>query len=278
MENVTQKINLAGHIARSKSAMIYQCCKKLFATTCINYFCYLRRYKDGTFTFLPSLIDIGSYLFEDAVYPHSWIAGISFDALMSGYFYSDIAKQTSNQETVAISQTLFESFQISASIEVIEKHDDYCDFYSFASDNADIYFIPIQALYQFIFYFKQEQRSIILNAYDDRLTFYNQGIAIPSIPIIPIVDTAISNMDKEYDHLAATRYYLTGEYDDVFLTRREVDILKKMGQGGSVKCLASALNISPRTFEHHVTNIKNKLRVSRASEILHIARINRIII
>lgn len=70
-----KKITLSTHIATLKYSKIYHCCKKLFANNGINYFCYLRRYKDGSMTFLSSEIDVGNYLFEGGSYPYMWNVG-----------------------------------------------------------------------------------------------------------------------------------------------------------------------------------------------------------
>src|SRR5690349_639199 len=103
---MADKINLKGHVADTKSAFVAKACQPLFETTDIRYFCYLRRYKDGHFTFLPTQLDPGLYFFEDGVYPDTWFAGIPFNALQSGYTYWHIAKQVSGEATQNISHTL----------------------------------------------------------------------------------------------------------------------------------------------------------------------------
>jgi DNA-binding CsgD family transcriptional regulator len=271
---MARKISLIGHISQLKSSDISKICKRLFETTPINYFCYLRRYKNGNFTFLPSAIDLGSYFFEDGIYPYTWLAGVPFEELQSGYSFWDIAKQVSVEESKGISQDLAKLFNLSSGIEIIEKFEKYCDFYSFSSNHAGIYFISLQFLYQFIYYFKQECQHLLLTAYEDRLQLDHQEIILPPIPIMSMNSDEPISDDEEFP---IKRYYLNGEYTRVFLTRREVEILRKMSMGETVKVLADALFISPRTLEHHITNIKDKLNVSRTAEILHIARINKII-
>lgn len=267
------KIDLSGHIAKIKYATIFKSCKQLFANTDIDYFCYLRRYRDGHFTFLPSMIDFGSYLFEDAAYPDTWFAGIPFEGLKSGYSFWEIAKQVSSQETNAISIELAQSFKLSAGIEILDKYDDYCDFYSFSGNSPSIYFLPANYLYQFIFYFKQECHTLILDAYNSTLSLPAEELSLSPIPIIPQAMQSIAGQG-EFD---IKRYYLEGKYSGTFLTKREVDILRRLERGGTVKCLADELCISPRTLEHHITNVKDKLNISHITELLHVARLNKII-
>ncbi|MBS0357826.1 MAG: response regulator transcription factor [Proteobacteria bacterium] len=271
---MTQKINLSGTVAKMKSAAVAKICKPLFASTDITYFCYLRRYKNGHFTFLPSEISFGSYLFEDGYYTHSWFAGASFDELKSGCTFWDIIRQVSSDESNVISQKLSQSFKLSYGVEIIEKNREYCDFYSFSGNKASIYFTRMNILYQFIYYFREKCRTLLLDAYAEKLQLYNQSVTLAFIPIINVGLDDAKNNEPLFD---VNRYYLSGKYEGIFLTNREVEILEKLEEGKSIKCLAESLYISFRTFEHHVTNIKDKLQVSRTTEILQIAKRNRLI-
>jgi DNA-binding CsgD family transcriptional regulator len=268
---MSDKINLAGHIAKSKAFLVKKACKKLFETTNVDYFCYLRRYKDGSFTFLPTNSDPGSYFFEDGLYPYSWFAGVPFESLKSGYVFWDIAKQVSGEQSKGLEQVLINDFKLSVGIEVIEKTKNYCEFYSFSGNNPALYFLQIQQLYHFIFYFKQECQHLLLDAFANRLWLYNQNINLNPIPIISHENAVLT------DEFNIKRYYLNGKYEGVFLTKREVEILRKIVDGDTVKCLADSLFISPRTLEHHITNIKRKLNATRTTEILQIARLNKIV-
>ncbi len=250
---------------------IAKICRKLFATTGITYFCYLRRYKNGFFTFLPTAIDLGSYIFEDGVYPHTWFAGLHFDELKSGYSFWEIAKQFSVTDTQNISCQVATNFKLLAGIEVIDKQNDYCDFYSFSSENVNIYFVSIHYLYQFVYYFKQECRSLLLNAHEDRLQLPASTVYLPPVPILNVSGEDAAQKNDSFD---TQRFYLN---EETFLTKREVEILKKMDKGETVKCVADELCISPRTLEHHITNIKSKLNVSRTAEILYLAKLNKLI-
>lgn len=55
------------------------------------------------------------------------------------------------------------------------------------------------------------------------------------------------------------------------LTDREMDVFSKLGEGLSIKEIATALNISTKTAEAHRTNIKTKLGFHKSSEVVHYA-------
>lgn len=268
-------INLSHHIAARKSASINKVCKPLFTNTKITYFCYLRRYQDGSFTFLPSIIDIGSYLFEDGVYPYSWFAGLAFDEIKSGYLFWDLAKQVSVEKTHQISKELAQSFKLTAGIEILQKTKNYCEFYSFSGNSPEIYFIPLPYLHQFIYYFRQVCHPLIVEACENRLQIDNQANVVATNPIVEInYNNKVAQLNNEFN---IRRYYLRGLHDGVFLTKREVNILKQLDKGSLVKNIAGVLCISPRTLEHHIANIKNKLCISRTTELLHIARVHNLL-
>ncbi|NRB11468.1 MAG: helix-turn-helix transcriptional regulator [Rickettsiaceae bacterium] len=55
------------------------------------------------------------------------------------------------------------------------------------------------------------------------------------------------------------------------LTNREIDILKNLNLGSSNKKLAAILNISEKTIEKHLSNIKTKFNVSCKNDLLKLS-------
>ena len=62
---------------------------------------------------------------------------------------------------------------------------------------------------------------------------------------------------------------LTLEQDDrPVLSSREREVLVLIARGLSAKEVAQKTNLSPRTVEHHVENIRNKLRARNRAHIV----------
>jgi len=59
--------------------------------------------------------------------------------------------------------------------------------------------------------------------------------------------------------------------DSSVLSQREIECLQQVVLGKTAKEIAFYFQISPRTVETHLTNIKNKLNCSRKSEMIRIA-------
>ena len=55
------------------------------------------------------------------------------------------------------------------------------------------------------------------------------------------------------------------------LSRREADVLQKIGEGGSNKEIASALGISTKTVEGHRTKIMRKLQARSTADLVRLA-------
>ena len=67
-----------------------------------------------------------------------------------------------------------------------------------------------------------------------------------------------------------SRYYIEGKNGDAYLTKKEAVILAYIAKGKITKKVASILNISPRTVESHVENMKMKLHCHSKAELIEI--------
>lgn len=71
---------------------------------------------------------------------------------------------------------------------------------------------------------------------------------------------------------------VVGNYGSVKLTLREIEILRMVCRGLTMKEISKLLNRSPRTVETHANKLKNKLGYSRKSELIALATQNNILI
>lgn len=63
-------------------------------------------------------------------------------------------------------------------------------------------------------------------------------------------------------------YYLEGEYKDIYFTQREVECLYFMLQGCSIVKTARLLDLSARTVEFYLKNMRVKLSASSKNHLL----------
>ncbi len=64
------------------------------------------------------------------------------------------------------------------------------------------------------------------------------------------------------------RYYLTGRHDGVFITEKELDCLRVLVGGCTQEEIGQALNISRRTVEYRLNNLKSKLHCKNQAELI----------
>ena len=76
-----------------------------------------------------------------------------------------------------------------------------------------------------------------------------------------------TDIKQEYNNLISARL----EYDHCYklLTKREKQVLIEVVKGGSYKLIAKKLEVSHRTVESHIENIKYKLGVYSREEIIN---------
>jgi len=64
------------------------------------------------------------------------------------------------------------------------------------------------------------------------------------------------------------RYYLGNDFDNAYFTLRELEVFKRILLGYSAKQSSEVINISPKTVEGYIENIKIKLQASSKGEII----------
>lgn len=70
------------------------------------------------------------------------------------------------------------------------------------------------------------------------------------------------------DNKKPERYRLGGEFGDKYLTRQEARCMVCFLRGNAIKGTAKILDLSPRTVEYYVNNMKKKLGVVSKSELV----------
>ncbi len=63
-------------------------------------------------------------------------------------------------------------------------------------------------------------------------------------------------------------FYLGEAYEGVYFTKREAECLMHMLQGNTIVATAKMLQLSPRTVEFYVKNMKMKIGVTTKAQLL----------
>jgi DNA-binding CsgD family transcriptional regulator len=109
-----------------------------------------------------------------------------------------------------------------------------------------------------------QSRDIIVTKYQNpENPLYCDGIAI---------DINVHHSCQESQYIGSNRRYfsLGKKFNNAYLTKREIDVIKHILLGYSAKKTALRLSLSYRTIESYIEAIKTKLKCSSKGEIIEL--------
>lgn len=249
-------INLEPLLGHSTSENVRSICKPLLQID-IDFFHYCEIKNDG------SRISLTTHpLWGEIFYKNCLFYSASFHQHPSLYENSFVIWNYARESDKFIECR--RSFGFKNGITLIRKHKNNCEFYHFSSSKIEEFqnnfFIEIYDLLdRFTYYFK-EKASVLINESN------NNRLYIPFIENKnqPFINNAKRN--NFINNIKCKKYYLA---PDFYFSRREIDLINYIALGKSAEETALILNISTKTVQRHIANIKNKINCSKNTEILN---------
>lgn len=238
-------------------------CKTTLESRGVDYFNFLRIYNDGRAYILSTQQKLIRYLFEikcPLVAPvQSEIVSEKFQYLV---FPTGGYKQLIHHAKSYFNLTYF--------IDFVERHTGYFDLYCFAAatDNSNIlnfYMNNIELFENFKSHFKETAAPLIKLA-EENTIILSEDMSPPFYGFDDIDDKNINKKNSTQNN----KYYLTGKYKAVHLSKRQIDCISYLAHGFTIKEIANKMSLSPKTVEHHLENIKSKFDCYRKSQIIDI--------
>lgn len=237
----------------------------------LSYFTFDRTYKDGHHL---RLTNAGQWI--ESYYRTELYKAAIFEkdpkTFSNGYVFWDWLSREPVYSAAA-------QHNIDHGMTIIEKHEHYSDFFHFGTtcDNfisQEKLINHVECLYHFITFFKQHMHDTILEAEKTRI-----HLPGPDNPKIQFTDLKPiperTNIVEFLKNTKVTRIYLGEEFDNAYLTRREMDVLRMMKQGKTVSTMSDELSLSDRTLESHIKHIKEKFKCNTLFELgVRIGEIN----
>lgn len=237
-----EKLNITHMISTGMD--VKTICKSLQPVN-INHFCYLRLFNDGTHQILCSHPEWARhcylYYYDHTVFhqdPRKY---------QSGY---ELWSNPKDQTIITIAR---EQFDIAHGIVLIKRIGDECELFHFATNRNNIniinfYINNLDYLDSFILYFKEHAKHLIKQSMADRAILPQWGV---------------SDAERIYHNTI-----LIPDFINLNFTKRELECIKFTMRGQPAKQVAFNLNISQRTVEEYLQNIKNKLGVYSKPQLL----------
>ncbi len=156
------------------------------------------------------------------------------------------------------------------SITVTEPVPDGCEHFLFSTSPNNAHVIHYLAnnmdiLYHFILYCKDRGLQTLQNATEKRVVLPNEDINT-SQPLINIdVQTEMHELKEQFYKHTPVHHYQT---NNTHITQRELQILFYLLHHKTADETAQQMNISRRTAESYIENLKNKLGCSSKAELI----------
>lgn len=221
-------------------------------------FSYTRVYDDGTFIDVSDSANVieGFYYDFSEIYQH-YSPDISPEMLRGEYTLCSAG----NGDNEALN-FLRDNFNIDNILVLVKRKKNYFEVYNFApnKDNGGIinfYLNNLNVLQTYTYYFLDNAKDIIHQYETDKVIRPNKSLQT--------ITEDKKEGSKDFD---INRFYFNNMDDKAYLTKREVEFLNWCAKGKSMEEIAMILNVSKRTAESHINNIKNKLGCYKQSDLI----------
>lgn len=277
MDVSAEKINVRKHFISEVSQDIRSFIAPLNNSLSITHFSYQKLYNNRKSIFLTTCPYISEVFFSKKIYKNNLIGNIeSFN--QGSFLYEQL-----NSSWI---QILKDDLNSANGLIIIEKHINFVELYFFATQpknyNINYFYLNhIDVFKNFCFYFKEEFSRLILKAENNKIVYPENSNDTTIISNRKIFE---NNIRKHVDlFIGSTSSQGSVERDKNFkkcnilniigngagcLTVREKECAYYLFLGMTMREIAHALKISPRTTEKHINSIKQKLGCYRKSEII----------
>lgn len=221
----------------------------------IEYFAWTRLFNDGYRAGLTNRPDWIDHYYKQGYYNYAKCDKHP-SCYQSGYTLWDLWDKDTTSCQI-INKDSEDNFNLAHGISIINSHEEWCDVFDFCTTRSNIrinefYISNIVLFEKFTQYFYEIAASLIKKSinnkfkleYDDVLDIYNET---PDLIIIPF---------SSKTNLLQTAH-LEGIHAN--LSEREIECLQWLIKGKTAGEIAVILQISKRTVEKHMLNIKEKL-------------------
>ncbi len=233
----------------------------------IKAFCYGRLFKDGTYLRLGTNKDWNQYVFQNVFSYTPTFQKVINEAEINKFhcFLWPLA----NYENDTLLSQLY-NLNIWHGINVIENLGNSIECYGFAADRytdnmGNFYLNNKELLEQFIIYFRVKAKDLIDSTNKEKLCFLNS-------PLEDYVSLKSENEKRIKDYInlikVARTPVISKEGKVIYLSEQQNKCLLSLKEGKTTKEIAKDLNLSPRTVETYINQVKIKTGFQRKSELI----------
>ncbi len=212
----------------------------------LTYFAFKRNFPNKTFINLVTDLTWTNYNYFEKNTPPSFL--LNYDDVTDSFITFNKNTYLFKDQTYEDITDLNQRFGLFSTAVIVKKFDHFLDVIGFTTSAPDPHSFMlnnIDALESYYFYFKDKAQNIISQSSRDPLIYHNNDKA-----------NHVNNISMRSATL--NQYVIELDNSTALLTKREYHVLHLLAKGSSSKLIARALNISPRTVEHHISKIAKK--------------------
>lgn len=262
-----------------KANEVYDLCRPITNNTGIDCVGYCRVYKDGSIFSLTTHNKFLHFIYQTGI-------SADFELLDTIATSSLFTKGNSNKKCWFLTevfcgdywQQISNSFKLSNYLSIAEKFPDYYELFEFATCSgkniSSFYLNHYEILETFMLYFKDRGDSLIKEAAKNKICTPKHNLEYKKVTknlkqMVMGEKVFSNNFTAE---LQLKKYPLHNKDVIAHITSRELECLRYISQGYSYKEAGRILQISPRTLEVHLRNIKDKLNIDSQKDLWKIYR------
>lgn len=251
-------ISLEKHHALTSQEDVRSLCNPILDSIGITYFNYIKIYnKDCSRELLTNNVDWIDHFYKNGLYDSVGTVDVEH-LLPKGYF---LWAEMDKKDPIYLQGRDY--FNIDNGISFVIKRKDVTYLYIFATGREqhainNFYASNIDLLKHFIHYFNDKGQGLIKEAENNRIYLPKpQEIITDRVNNIAISE----NIRNQFLHATpVNRYFLFGESDDLYLTAKQGECATLLVNGHTSKQIAKLMDISHRTVEGYILDIKQKIQ------------------
>lgn len=247
------------HYTVLSAGKVRDICYPFFKVTPINGFCYARIFDQGMMYCLNTHAEWFIYHLERE-YP-LLPPVITLNANNRTSFI--LLPESTTELYTNILKEIKDNFGLDYPYYMVEHYQDYYDVYIFTTyvNHLEIinFYLNHQAeIEKFKHYFKGYGKNLITEATNHMINLTeNMHVQFNTY-----------KQQQKSENIIPKNYTIHYNKKDIFFTAKEAECLKYLNMGHDLKGVAKMMNISFRTVEFHLNNIKNKTGVHTVSRLL----------
>jgi DNA-binding CsgD family transcriptional regulator len=258
-------IDLEQHFCITCADKVSKIAAPLVTTFDIKHFRYLKVFHDGSRIILSNYPDCVRYTYEEGNYVNMWFDNARSSFLQERWHHWNINSVLDASEVnTQLEKEISELLGLSHGITSVEVGDNFYEVFSFDTDHANIYLIDKTLLSRFIFYFRDTARHLIKRAESEKIILPSKAASNR------ISEQVMQEMLSYLSETTINRYYLGPQYNDTYLTAKEVSCIYWMLSGKTAEEIGLITNTRPKTIQRHLENIKFKLNCAKQTQIIKI--------